>query len=1166
MSVEFVFGSAGSGKSSCLRKMAKELALEKRTRTCFFIVPDQYTYSAQMALCREFESGVTVNCEVLSFERLARRIFNELSTPLSKVLDDSGKALLLSKVIEKKKDELSVLSKKALEKAGMVDEIKSFISELMQYDISPELLSSKAVDPESTFSPVFRKKLLDIAVLYEGFISETAGKYMVGDELLSLFTDVLDLSSLSSGESETVFFFDSFTGFTPLQYKVIRKLLSYDMRLIFSLCIGDEEDPHSDIAEDNLFFLTKKTVRRLSDLARETGCEVTEIKRLYRNNGEIRRFAPKGELLSLSERIFRPKIKKAPFELNEEISIMRFETPMTELTYVSAKILSMVREEGYRYSDFAVLMPGLSEYAPLVPGIFQRYGVPYNLDLDQKCVNDPLVTLLESVLDIVLFDFSYSSVMKYLRSSLTGVSKDNADLFDSYLFSTGIRGHRKYESGFTLLPDGFSADALVTVNSVREKIMKPLGSFFSSMKKKDNSVRDHCAFLYDLLSELQVEESLWEIKEEADEEGDTLRSQELEKIYPYIVDYLDRMVELLGDEKVSLERFKDFLELGISEITLFSLPFSSDCVTVGDLERTRVEDIKVLFLCGADDSEIPGNLSNGGVISETEREGLLSLDLEVAPSGRQRAFIQRFYLYLALSKPAERLFLSCSSHDMKGDMKRPSYLISEVKGLFPERKESFGKKVITELPFELKAVSDVTLFDHLSEALMRVMEGETDEKEVKVLSNAIPYYLHIDEKRARNLLDRFEGIHEEHVISRETMQKTHCGLIAGSVSNLARYESCPYSYFLRYELSLKENSFYDISSADIGTFYHAVLSTYSKMLLTDRGTFFGISFEEQQRVFEKAFEKEVLRMKKARDLDRPPVLHMMKNIERTLRKTIEALHFQIGRGRYEPGFFEQSLDAAKDEILLSDGTKLLMKGSIDRIDVYETNDKMFIRVIDYKSSDRDIDIPDIYYGLEMQLFTYLSEAKKILENKENQKKEVIPGGILYSVIKDPILESGNVSEDELFRKRIQTHKMNGFLNSDEDNLRAFDEKIYSPADDSFSGKSPVVSLSVKNDGTPSDTNRKVCLSSEDINMLSSLVRKNIIDSGEAIMKGQFYVSPYLKPYEKGTDSQMKTACKFCPYSSICGFEDGKDGNSYRMLYKIGLDDIREKQKKDGEHV
>ena len=1166
MSVEFVFGSAGSGKSTYLRKKAKELALEKRTRTCFFIVPDQYTYSAQMALCREFESGVTVNAEVLSFERLARRIFNELSTPLSKVLDDSGKALLLSKVIEEKKDELSVLSKKALEKAGMVDEIKSFISELMQYDISPELLSKKAEDPESAFSPAFRKKLLDIAVLYKGFVSEIAGKYMVGDELLSLLTDVLDLSSLSSGESEAVFFFDSFTGFTPLQYKVLKKLLSYDMRLIFSLCIADDEDPYSDISEENLFFLTKKTVKRLSDLARETGCEVSELERLYRKKDDVRRFQPGGELLSLSERIFRPKAGKASGDGDEEINMLRFETPFLELTYVSAKILSMVREDGYRFSDFAVLMPGLSEYAPLVPGIFQKYKVPYNLDLDQKCVSDPLITLIESVIDIVLFDFSYTSVMKYLRSLLSGVSKADCDLFDSYLFSTGIRGHKKYEQSFSLLPDGFSADDLVIVNSVREKIMKPLQPFFSSMKKKENSVRDDCAFLYTLFTELCIEEELWKMKEEADKEGDAQRSFELEKIYPYIMDHLDRMVELMGDEKVSLERFKDFLELGISEIALFSLPFSSDCVTVGDLERTRVEDIKVLFLCGADDSKIPGNLSNGGVISETEREGLLSLDLEIAPSGRQRAFIQRFYLYLAISKPSEKLFLSYSTHDMKGEVKRPSYLISEVRDLFSERKESSWSNVIADLPFELRAVSDDTLFDHLSEALMKAREDGMDEKEKEVLSNAISFFLSVDEKRGRSLLDQVYGIHEEHSISPETMQKTHSGEIIGSVSNLSRYESCPYSYFLRYELSLKENSLSDISSADIGSFYHAVLSTYSKMILESKGTFFDILPEEQDRVFEKAFEREVLLMKKAKDLDRPSTLHMMKNIKRTLRKTVEALHLQIGRGRYEPGLFEQSLALAKDEILLSDGTKLLMKGSIDRIDVYETGEKTFLRVIDYKSSDRDISIPDIYYGLEMQLFTYLSEAKRIFENKAGQKKEVIPGGILYSVIKDPVIKAGRIDEDELFVMRIREHMMKGLLNSDEDNLKAFDEKIYSQSDDIFSRKSPVVSLSITSKGSLSEPSKKICLPKEDISAISRLVRKNIIDSGEAIMRGDFSVSPYLKTFEMGADRQMKTACSYCPYSSICGFEDGKDGNTYRKLYKVELDDIREKIKKDGEDV
>jgi len=1161
LSIEFVFGSAGSGKSSYLRKTAHDLAIEKRTRTCFFIVPDQYTFSAQMALCREFESGVTVNVEVLSFERFARRIFNELSTGLSKVLFDSGKALVLSKVISRKKDELSVLSAKALEKAGMVDEIKSFISELMQYDISPAFLSSKAGDEESAFSPAFRKKLLDIAVLYEGFLSEIAGKYTVGDELLSLLTEVLDLSKMAGGENEAVFFFDGFTGFTPLQYKVIRKLLSYDCRLIFSLCIGDEEDPYSGTFEENLFFLTKKTVKRLSDIGEEAGCEVRELKHLFQKKGEVRRFLS-NDILSLSQRVFRPKTKADTEDECKDIRIMRFETPLIELTYVSAKILSMVREQGYRYRDFAVLMPSLSEYAPLVPGIFQRYSVPYNLDIDQKCVNDPLINLIESALDIVLFDFSYDSVMKYLRSSLSGVSSDEADLFDSFLFSTGIRGHKKYEQGFFLLPDGFSPDDLVTINSVREKIMKSLSPFYSSMKKKENNVKDYASTLFALFTELDIEEELWEMKGEADKGGDVEKSYEFEKVYPYILDQLDMMVEILGEEMISLERFKELLELSISEISLFSLPFSSDCVTIGDLERTRVEDIKVLFLVGADDSSIPGNLSNGGIISETEREGLLSLDLEIAPSGRQRAFIQRFYLYLALTKPSEQLFLTYPTHDMKGGAKKPSYLISEVADLFPDRKES---EVIKGLPFELRAVSFETLFDHISEALMKVNEGESDENEKEMLSNALPYFLSLDEKKGRSLLSQFEGVCEEHSISGETIENIHEGVIKGSVSNLSQYESCPYAYFLKYELSLKEKSFYEINSADIGSFYHAVLSTYSKMLLESKGTFFDISKEEVHHFFEMAFEKEVLLLKKARDIERPSYRHMMKNMKRTLLSTIEALHFQVGRGRYEPRLFEQSLYEAKDEIILSDKSKLLMTGSIDRIDVYETGEKAFLRVIDYKSSERDIDLSDIYYGLEMQLFTYLSEGRRIFENNNPAKKKIVPGGILYSVIKDPILETGSIDDEELFRERLLSHRMKGLLNADEENLTAFDAKIISPDSDSFSGKSPVVPLSVNKDGTPSKRNADICCSSEDIIMLSDLVRKNIVDSGEAIMNGHFPISPCLKTYEKDADGQMKNACSYCPYLSICGFENGRNGYSFRMLSKKTIGDCREKLNKGCEN-
>lgn len=1155
MAIRFVLGPAGSGKSTYLRNIIIQEAEAHPARTYFYFVPDQFTLSAQRELVAASKNGVTINVEALSFERFARRVFNELMVGLPGILDDTGKALLIEKIIKARGSELSVLSG-AEKRPGTIDEIKSFLSELRQYNVSIDELSKAGED--TALSPAFRKKTGDLVTIFSAFEEGIRGKYITPEEVLTILLDCIDRSSLAKN---SVFVFDGYTGFTPLQFLVIQKLMGLSGELSFALSLGADESLSGESDEEELFHLTKKTVHKLLFLAEESGTEVLEPVRLPLT-GEKSRFPVDSQLSYLEKNIFRPrkaagrgpeekaegKGVNAVFQANTSgtCDVTELEDPRAELMYTAYRIRRAVREQGLHYRDMAVLCADLSEYSFLLPEIFDVCSIPYFLDEKTDLTANPLPEFISAAVSCAVYRFSYEDVVRLLRTGLCGFSDEELDLFDSYLFASGIHGVTAFRKLFAILPEGYKAEDLTAVNAVRAGFMEAMAPFYDSVKTRGVTVKTCLTALFDLFTAFGVEEKMNGLSEEFSSEDNEVLARQYSEIYPQVIGAMDRMAELTGEEETDILSFGKSMSMALSELTAGVLPASSDCVTVGDLTRTRIEGVKVLFLLGASDAAIPKKISGGGILSEAEREKLLSLTLELAPTARENAFIQRYYLYLALTKPSEALHITYGRHSANGTPVRASYLVTELLSLF-------GKEILTsfdELPFEAEvAGGGVTkrLAKDLCTYRAGLLSGEEFERMLLLLGTLDEK----GEKRKGMLSSAFFG-YQPRSISREVLNPTSDPVLFGSVSNLETYGECPYKYFLTYRLGLSDREDANLGNSDIGSLFHAVLASYIKTFIERGQDFATIDEAESDRILSEAFAAEVARMKKAAALSDASELFAIENIRKTLQRTVWALRVQAARGSYRPVDVEVPLTHAAD---FSDGTwdigngrHLVFRGSIDRVDTFTAGGKVYVRVIDYKSSKQDIDYTEVYHGLSLQLPTYMGLALSMTEKKERQSgrgREVVPGAFLYSHIHNPILQ-GDVSSpaDELYRQRLSDYCMSGAYTDDEANITGLDGTLFTP-DDTFSGKSPVVPLGINKDGKLSKTDARI--SANDMRRVIDFTKEKEKSFAAAIDRGDFPVSPY--------SSGNKSSCTYCPYKGVCGYERGLPGFKLRKLKKRGLKDI-----------
>ena len=1126
MSLRFYFGPSGSGKSHRIYEEIMQRAAQEPGRNFLIIVPDQFTMQTQKDLVMRSDRGGILNIDVLSFGRLSHRILEEVGTKEIPVLDDTGKSLVLQKIAADLKEQLPAMGS-LLHKQGYIHEVKSAISEFMQYGISTQDMDKLIASAEKRGA--LAMKLRDLKTLYRGFQDYIRDHFITTEETLDVLRRSLVKSKILP---DSVVIFDGFTGFTPIQNRLIQELMRVCEETIVTVTIGEEEDPYQMDGEQKLFHLSKKTVADLVKLAAEA--EVTRGEDVFVKGGP-NRFTEAPALCYLEQNLFRYQYE--PYmEKQREIRMFEALSPREEVHQTALYIRKLIREEGLTYRDIAVVIGDLEGYASYVETEFGQLEIPCFIDRTRGIILNPMIEYIKSALQLYIKDFSYDTVFHFLRSGMVDISREEIDELENYVIRTGARGYRTYSRLFTRrteeMQQGSGQDdteraeeTLERLNRIRQQFADTVEILHMAPRAKAGEYVDH---LYDFLEQNQVQQKLLNYQQQFEQEGDLAKAREYAQIYRLVMDLLDQIYGLLGEEEISLQEFADILDAGFGEITVGTIPQNVDRIVVGDMERTRLKQVKVLFFLGVNDGNIPKNASKGGIISDMDREFLIESGTEMAPSPRQQMYIQRLYLYLNMTKPSERLYLSYAKVNSDGKGIRPSYLIDTVRKLFP--------LLAVEYPQNRSRLEQIEGRQegarYLAEELREYADGTLREEERQDFYLMYRAYEADPEGRDRLTAAAFRR-YKESGLSRIVARALYGRQLENSVSRLETYAACACRHFLQYGLSLQEREEFGFEVSDMGNVYHAVLENFAGKLAESGRTWWDFDENFATQAIKEAVEGyaatygETVLYSSARNE------YAITRMSRILTRTVLTLQQHLKQGSFQPDDYELSFRFAEDldsiHVDLSEEEKMHLQGRIDRIDVSEDAEHVYVKVIDYKSGNKKFDLAALYYGLQLQLVVYMNAAME-LESRKHPDKEIVPAALLYYHIDDPTIETPVELTQEQINEEILTKlRMNGVVNSDPAVVERLDRFLQD--------KSKVIPVEKKKDGSFSA--RSGILSREELQVVSSYVDTKIREIGREILDGKIAANPY----EKGNEE----ACTYCAYKKVCGFDGSIPGYEKRQL-------------------
>jgi len=1133
MALQIVLGSSGEGKSHELYSKIIQESMRHPEKNYIIIVPEQFTLQTQKELVSMHPHHGIMNIDILSFLRLSYRIFEEIGSSDMVVLEETGKSMLVRKVLEEKRDFLKIF-KGDTKKPGFIAEVKSLLSEFMQYSIGLKDLERMVELTEK--KPLLHAKLEDTLLVYGRFRDLLENKYITAEEVLEALCDRMEQSEMIRNSTICL---DGFTGFTPNQYKVLEKLLVLCPDVYITMTLDRREILSKKTEPFQLFHLSRVSIDKLYQLAKETRTEILEPWYVGKDKAVPYRFRESKALAALEHNLFR--FPYHPFqEEQEDVQIFCASNPKGEIIYIISEMNRLIREEGYRYRDIAVVTGDVETYANLVEREFTKAGFPFFLDHKKDIRSNPFIELLRSMLAMFTGNFNYESVFRYLRTGLLDFTESEIDLLENYCIAHGTRGFYVWKRPFKNRSRRENNIDYTKLNEIRGKMMEPLLAFHYAVKESDGTVLAYTKALYEFIVGLKIFEKLENYCGQFQEEEKPLLVKEFQQIYRIIMDLLDKMVELLGTEKVSLKEYEELLDTGYAEIKVGLVPPGVDQIVVGDIERTRLKDIKALFFIGVNDGVIPKIGDGGGILSDLDREAFQKAKLELAPTKRENAYTEQFYLYLNMTKPSRKLYVTYCNIGIDGKAKKPSYLIGKMKKLFPKL------RVLEEAGLK-DSKSYILDGDKGIQYLLTGLRNFPKEEQTDIWKELFSYYWEQETGR-KKLLHLLDGVYyrnEEKGLSKAVVKALYGKELENSVTRLEQYAACAFAHFMAYGLALQERKQFQVAIPDIGDLFHTAIENFSKQIKKNGLTWHQLSEEEMEGQRELFVHEAVIQAVEERGNEAIYSTkrneYLITRLERMTSRTIWALCKQIAQGDFEPAGYEVSftpIDNREAAIMpLDEEFTMRLKGRIDRVDSYEDEDSVLVKIIDYKSGSMGFDLQKVYYGLQLQLVVYLEAAMEITKEQYPAKK-VIPAGIFYYRIDDPMIEKvmGIPTKEEIDQDILKELKVNGLVNEDREILKKLDHIFEEEA----SVKSKVIPVELTAKGTFSAYSS--IAKEEQFYALTKYAKKKMMDFGKEIVDGNTKIAPYKL--------EKKTACDYCKFDGICGFDKKLPGNQYRTLQKM----------------
>ncbi len=1100
MALQFILGASGTGKTKYLYDTVTRLAAENKETTYYFIVPEQFTLQTQKELVKCNPNGGIFNIDVLSLARLAHKVFEELGREQRKILKDIGKSMVIKRALSECKGELKLFGSNAGQN-GFVEEIKSLLSELFQYGVDEETLC--ALIEEHKEEELLVKKLQDILLIYRKFKELLGEKYMTAERLYDALAECIGESSVLKN-CEIVL--EGFTGFTPSQYALLKKLMAGAKKVYVSLTL-EEETLHGRGRGGELFAMSLKTMQKMSSLAEEVHCEV--LQHIVAGKEDFRH--KEGSALGfLQENLFRYPVKKQERPVEKELLVYAGPDAKAECRFAVTKIQELLQTENYRYRDIAVIVSDIEQYGEKVAQELETAGLPCFLDYKKNMSENTFAEYLKALLHIAEAGLTTEGILSYVKNGLSGWDKEQVWNLENYCLALGIKGHQ-FEREWKRTYRTRTEISLEELNAMREKLLLELKPFAESFQEKNRTVADLTKTLFFFLKEHEIEWRLKEKEEEFREQGDWLRVREYAQVYRVALDLFDQLVELLGEEILSPREYRELVETGLREAKVGLIPAGSEQIVIGDMERSRLKEIKALFFLGVNEGKVPAVSGNRGILSDKDREALSNETLELSPDPVTKMNQGQFYLYMNLTKPSEKLYLTYACLNEEGKAIRTSYLVGKIKALFPELKiqTSYADRA-----------EEIVRNDKGKKAFLSGLRAFAQDEAEETFAELYRWYgVQLQEEELTRLLEAaIQGPKAER-IDGAIARSLYGEVITGSVTRMEQYARCAFAHFLKYGMGLEERAEYALSAPDVGNLYHDGLKRFGEMLLAEGKTWQELSDKERETLAERCAKEAVEAYATDVFLSSARNRYLTKQMLRVLKKTLQVMSVQLAGSEFSPAAFEQAFSHTD--------RNLRLYGIIDRVDVSKGEQTEYVKIVDYKSGNRDFSPEELYYGLSMQLAVYMAA---VLREKPDTAE---PAGMFYYHLDDPIVDKSDHTEEDVLRKL----RVKGLVNDNREVIRRLDKDFQTAAGG--------LKESVKSFRIPVETDKAGDLKKsskvadrKQFFAVTEFVYQKLHEETEEILSGAAEIAPYKL--------KKKTGCDYCPYASVCGF-DKKSGGKYRVL-------------------
>ena len=1115
MSFRIIYGRAGTGKSEyCYREIAQKI---KKENKILIITPEQFSFTAEKKLMDAIDTQAVFNAEVVTLSRMAYRVISEIGGKNETNLSKCGKAMLIYSILSNNKNELKFLGKTD----ENVDMLDTAITEFKKHGISVEQLKQEIENQEDIY---LKNKLQDLNVVYSGFEEQLAGKYIDETDLLTILAENIDKTDMFK---DAVIYIDEFAGFTSQEYHIIEKLIQIAKQVTITICtdgLHEIKNPDTDI-----FYSNEVTVTKLLEVAQNCDVKIEEIKL-----EETYRFK-NSELKHLEKNLYENKPQKYNSQI-KNIQLFLAKNQYSEIEEVARNVLKLVRDEGYRYRDITIITKNIATYSSLARAIFDKYDIPIFIDENRDLNQNIVIQYILGILEIFIKNWSYEAVFNYIKTGFSNIEEDDIFKLEKYCLKWGIK-QNKWKKEFTYgnYEEKDKAD-IERLEQIRKDLVTPLMNLKYKIDE-NKTVEGISKAIYEFLVEQQIYEKVQIKIQELNEIGQIDLANEYESSIQTIIEILDEIVLVFKDDKITIDKYNQILKIGFKNSSLTKIPGTQDQVIMGDVDRSRSHKVKAIFIIGLNDGEFPSVRKDEGFLNDADREVLKQNGIELAKGTIDKLYEDSFNIYKAFTTAEEKLYLLYSSSDMQGKALRPSMLINKIKKIYPMLQEQSD---VIERRSEI--LNKKTTYEELIINLNKLKEQDSIEK----LWYYIYDYYQKNSEWNEKLKQSLKGLEYTNIpdkIDQNNIDRLYGNTLITSISKLERYRSCPFSYYLQYGLKIKPQEELKIQTLNTGTFIHEVIDEFFGTVREVGIKLEEITEEQLSEIINKIIDSKLGQNKNyiftSTAKYRALVIRLKKIIKKALKYiigTIVQSRFEVlgtevefgEKGKYKP-----------IRLTLEDGKRIEIIGKIDRIDTAQGEDGKYLRIIDYKSSAKNIDLNEVYAGLQIQLLTYLDAACK--------EEDLMPAGVLYFSMLEQMIKSDKKLEQEEIEEKIRANfKMKGLILADVKVVKLHDKNLQN-------GNSALVPAYIGKDGELSEK-KTSGVTAEQFNDLQKYMYTIIKQISKEILGGNIDLKPYYK--------DKKTPCKYCDYKSICSFNMGGCENSYNYIDKKSKEEILSKLSKE----